>query len=134
MSSDSSGLYQVGAAILLSLAVCSTAQAGNGVKARVDAAGVAFSTSKNHAGATITVTGPNGYRLTQKGASIGDLGVNGQLADGVYKYEVTLTPMIKRARRNGDENSMHVKRSPDNIGSGTFRVLNGEIVNPKDKE
>lgn len=123
-------IHRLGLAFLFSLTVCLSAQAGNAVKANVHASGVSFSAGNPHSGATLTVSGPNGYYEQKRGASVANLGINDVLADGLYNYEITLESTIKRETREGDEMSMQNRRTPGSISSGSFRVMNGSVVNP----
>ena len=134
MSRFTPRLYQLGSAILVSFFVFSSAQAAPVVHVRPDAAGVSFSTSKNHSGAKICITGPDGFVLEKRGASVADLSLYEDLADGVYTYEVTFDSMVKRGRRDGDESSMQVRKTPDSIAAGAFTVVNGVVLNPNIKE
>ena len=127
-------VYQLGSAILLSLFAFSSAQAAPVVNVHPDTAGVSFSTSKKHSGAKICITGPDGFVLEKRGASVANLSLHEDLADGVYSYEVTFDSMIKRARRDGDESSMQTRKTPDSIATGAFTVVNGVALNPNIKE
>lgn len=131
MSRQISHIHRFGLALLFSLTVCSVAQAGKPVKANVHASGVSFSANENHSGATLTVTGPNDYYQQKKGASVASLGINDTLADGLYTYEITLEPREKRERpEEGDSSESSQNAQTGSISSGSFRVVNGVVVNP----
>ena len=134
MSGFTPRLYQLGSAILLSFFAFSSAQAAPVVNVHPDELGVSFSTSKKHSGAKICITGPDGFVLEKRGASVASLRLDEDLADGVYSYEVTFDAMVKRSRREGDESSMHTSKTPDSIAAGAFTVVNGVALNPNIKE
>ena len=127
-------LSQLGSAILLLFLAFSSAQAAPVVNVHPDESGVSFSTSKKHSGAKICITGPDGFVLEKRGASVADLNLHEDLADGVYSYEVTFDSMVKRSRREGGESSMQARKTPDSIAAGAFTVVNGVALNPNIKE
>lgn len=111
-----------------------SAQAENQVSTRFVGGSLQASTNVEHAGATMTISGPNGYYVTQRGASVSSLRTADVLEDGVYKYEITLVPAIKRTRKDGGADTMGHKRTPGSISSGSFRVVNGVPVNTNIQE
>ena len=134
MSRRTPYLYRLGFAVLLSLFIFSSAQAESIVRVNQDAAGVTFSTNKNHSGAKICITGPDGFMLEKTGASLAALSLYKDLPDGAYSYEVTFDAVVKRSRRDGDESSMQAGRTPDSVATGTFTILNSVISNSDIKE
>jgi len=115
----------------------------------VGGGGVRWDTLVSHSGGTLTVTAPDGRvfrRVFRAGASpeinLSDKQLDG-LPDGVYNYELQLTPVltgaqkdaIMKARGSDDdpENERAARKRPSVPAmsqSGSFAIVNGMIVGP----
>jgi len=123
------------ASALSALAVICTYAAA--VEITVSQAGMAFDDAVN----TVTVTGPNGYLFTSNepdGTYFVGLGDAEILADGQYVFEVTtivyggLETINDTA--NGRENVTRQIVISSERKSGTFRVVNGSVVDADQEE
>ena len=107
--------------------------------------GVMFESLKGHGASAVSLRGPGGYVANlnfEAGQSpfIDVLNVNGMaLADGLYKFEVFTSPLAREGLagfggksvsidRNAFSGITDPKKSPM---SGSFRVMNGEILDPE---
>ena len=105
----------------------------------------------DHAGASLTVTGPNGFAVRREPAAgqnptLSLFDAKGQaLADGEYSWQLHLAPrldpqtrrQLAAARRSGDEQAVAALRDAGKLPegasmSGTFRVAGGMFVIPED--
>jgi hypothetical protein len=111
--------------------------------------GVRWDVKANHASSTLTVVGPDGEVFTKEfqGGQSPEFLLSDKkgerLADGVYTYELRLTPnfsasvkeQLKAARENGngDQVQRDLKKrgilpSQPLVQSGSFSVINGTVV------
>lgn len=139
----------LGALLLIaSIHVSVSAQDGKNRIANVSASGssVRWDVAGPYAGATLTVSAPDGRIFTRnyQARSVPELNVadldGGKLADGVYTYELRLTPALSksakdtlRASRGKDDDSEATRAArkvaaPGLAQSGAFTVLNGAII------
>ena len=91
----------------------------------------------------VTVAGPNGYRnstehLSDQIAFLEIRDANGtNLVDGLYRYKVT--PLPKQRWTREESSALRASGNAPEVQpivgtSGTFRVLNGQIVSPYTEE
>jgi hypothetical protein len=91
----------------------------------------------------VTVAGPNGYRSSNEHtadqtAFLEVQNTNGtSLADGLYRYQVT--PLPKQRWTREESAAMRASGNLPAVqsiegSSGSFRVVNGQIVSPFTKE
>src|SRR5437016_13798795 len=113
------------------------------------AGGVRWDILGPNAGGTLTVTAPDGraFRKVFRGGASPEINLSDKqfdsLPDGVYNYELRLTPVLtaaqkeslKKARGNDDDpESERTARKRPSIPalsqSGSFAIVNGAIVAP----
>lgn len=100
--------------------------------------GVLLSAEDNGIDIQLTVAGPDNSVTTQKysGGETVFLDINdGQLPDGLYKYEAWPIPAVTISReessRMPNRNDINLKSGPSvSPTSGYFRIVNGEIADP----
>ena len=120
--------------VALTLFTSTLALAGNSVQTLINDGGIQWSTARTHGGASLTIVGPDGTSYSERAKSVDGLRFNRFQKDGLYKYEITLEPRIKRTRPEGDHEARMTRRNVDNKISGTFRIVNGRPVDRGVKE
>lgn len=112
----------------LALSYAAPSQASDAIETRVDNGGVQWSTQRSHGGATLKILGPDGFQQGTRANSVDGLRFSNFRKDGLYKYQITLEPRIKRVRPDDDTVARKSRGNPDNKISGSFRVVNGQPV------
>lgn len=135
-------------AVLLMAGLCAAAfgQSNDGNLANVIGGGssVRFEIVAQNAGVTLTITAPDGRSFTKEykaGASPGFDFADRSLPDGNYGYELRLRPALTAAQREalkearGKDDDPEAERAarkrpvmPNMIQSGTFTLMNGQVV------
>ncbi|MGI9292524.1 MAG: hypothetical protein ACR2PS_00960 [Pseudomonadales bacterium] len=96
----------------------------------------------------LVVQTPRGKIIRKAYAAGSKLAYGEKLADGQYKYELTVVPdvapdvreALKKARATGDRSIVHDLRAKGalpqgpQVQSGSFRVLKGKVVSPQEVE
>ena len=88
---------------------------------------------------TISVTSPDGSRFTAQG---GALAVATGLADGTYRYSVTVPQLITKQQADSEKSRLNNGRSSAQIAArsafgtrvvdtGTFTIANGQVVSTR---
>jgi hypothetical protein len=131
-------------AVLLSVALAGNVQAQDAsanIQVETFADFVAFQMNNSAFDMNVKVSGPSDYTLSadypgSQVAYLDLLGENGDaLADGLYKYEIKPVP-VKRISREAssampDRNTLQGRSAPKvSPVSGTFRILDGQVVDP----
>jgi hypothetical protein len=135
--------------VIACLSVSALGQANDFATASSTGSGVRFDIKAPHAGATLSVIGPDGESYTKefKGGSSPEFSLTSKkgerLPDGQYTYELRLTPnfgsevkeALKAARANGNESEVtrELKKrgqlpAQEMVQSGGFAVLNGMVI------
>lgn len=141
-------LAGLGALLLIaSIHVSVSAQDGKNRIANVSASGsaVRWDVAGSYAGATLTIVAPDGRIFTREyqARSVPEINVAdldaGKLSDGVYHYELRLTPAMSKSAREslkasrGKDDDAEATRAgrkvvaPGLVQSGAFTILNGAI-------
>lgn len=118
----------------LTLFVATPGLADNAVKTHISNGDVQWSTQKSHGGASLSISGPDGFHHSERAKSVNGLRFSRFQKDGLYKYEITLEPRVKRVRPENDNIARKTRRNEDNKISGTFRIVNGLPVDSGIKE
>lgn len=128
-------LITVTLALTMSVSVCAKdLKTAPAVSEKFYGSQIGFSVAGSPTKSSLSVTGPNGYKA-YKSSEVGtpsiDLYDGGQLADGLYKYEITTATgsdvLVTDDMNNGrGENNSHYARKGV-TKSGQFRVVNGQI-------
>ena len=125
---------------LAALLLATPAFAADNVTLYKTSSSLSFQPQVNAAGATLIVSGPDGFLSRQEfdSASAAAFQIDGDMLDGTYSYELILHPKVNRAtleamdeaRVTGDAVMAEYLGAVNNIEpvAGTFAVRNGAIV------
>ena len=135
--------------VIACLSVSALGQSSEFATANSTGSGVRWDIKAPHSAVTLSVIGPDGESYTKefKGGNFAEFSLTNKkgerLADGVYTYELRLTPnfgaevkeALRAAREKGNENEVQrelKKRgqlpSQSSVQSGSFSVLNGVVI------
>lgn len=124
----------LGLTAVLSLTLSAATQADSTFTPHNGGSDIQWSTRIAHRNATVSVAGPDGFYLRKSARSINGLRLSQLPKDGQYNYEIVLTPLVERVRGEDDAKTIRKRADNGNVYSGTFRVVDGLIADPRVQE